>query len=120
MNVPRTVEAIIYKSISRFTLTYVYESWVIHFKMKSKHKAPEMQILKRRRKKRVEQLWNEEIQNELQVIPFVERGQLRWYGHIYRTKVKSYLKKSLMSGNQQGTDQWETKNKVEKKNTMSK
>jgi hypothetical protein len=93
-NVPRKVKTIIYTSILRPILTYGYEAWALSTRDKSKIQACEMRVLRvimgvtRRDRKR-----NEEIREELgveNILKLIERGQLRWFGHVKRMDEDRY------------------------------
>ena len=82
------VKILIYKSILRPLLVYGCECWVLTTKLKSKVQAAEMRILRLiKGVTRRDRLRNDDIREELDVEPilhFVERAQLRWYGHVMR------------------------------------
>lgn len=86
--IPRQVKAIIYKTILRPVLTYGSETWTLTDRMKSKIQAAEMRVLRMiKGVTRCDRLRNEDIRKELEVesiLEFVERSQLRWFGHVMR------------------------------------
>ena len=88
--VPSKVQAVIYETVLRPTLTYGTgcESWTLTAKAKRKVQAAEMRALRLiKGVTRRERLRNDNIRKELNVmsiIDFVERAQLRWYGHVMR------------------------------------
>jgi hypothetical protein len=93
-NVPRKVKTIIYTSILRPILVYGYESWALSTRDKSKIQSCEMRVLRvimgvtRRDRRR-----NEDIREELgveNILKFIERGQLRWFGHVKRMDEDRY------------------------------
>ena len=98
-NIPRKVKTIIYTSILRPILTYGHESWTLTTKTRSQIQAAEMRVLRLiKGVTRLDKLRNEDIRRELEVeeiLKFVERGQLRWYGHVKRMEENRYPKKYL-------------------------
>ena len=96
-NIPRKVKIIIYTSILRPVLTYGHESWTLTTKTRSQIQAAEMRVLRLiKGVTRLDRLRNEDIRRELEVediFKFVERGQLRWYGHVKRMDENRYPKK---------------------------
>jgi hypothetical protein len=86
--ISRRVKMVMYTSILRPILMYGHEAWALNTRAKSKLEACEMRVLRlirgvtRRDRKR-----NEEVRADLGVsgvVEIVERGQLRWYGHVKR------------------------------------
>ena len=93
-SIPTKVKVIIYKTILRPVLTYGSEVWTLTTKLKSKIQAAEMRVLRlikgitRRDRRR-----NVDVQRELgveSILIFVERNQLRWYGHMMRMDMERY------------------------------
>ena len=93
-SIPTRVKVLIYKTILRPLLTYGSEIWTLTTKLKSRIQAAEMRVLRlikgitRRDRRR-----NADVQEELDVEPiliFVERSQLRWYGHVMRMDMERY------------------------------
>ena len=87
-HVPRKVKKIIYKTILRPILTYGCECWTLTSKTRSKIQAAEMRVLRIiKGVTRRDRMRNEDIRKELyidSILIFVERAQLRWYGHVMR------------------------------------
>ena len=98
-NIPRKVKIIIYISILRPVLTYGHESWTLTTKTRSQIQAAEMRVLRLiKGVTRLDRLRNEDIRSEMEVediLKFVERGQLRWYGHVKRMDENRYPKKYI-------------------------
>ena len=98
-NIPRKVKTIIYTSILRPIPTYGHESWTLTTKTRSQIQAAEMRVLRLiKGVTRLDRLRNEDIRRELEVediLRFVERGQLRWYGHVKRMDENRYPKKYM-------------------------
>lgn len=98
-SIPRGVKVLIYTTMLRPILTYGHEGWAMNTKLKSKIQASEMRVLRiilgvtRRDRMR-----NDEIRRELGVVgvlEFIQRGQLRWYGHVRRMNENRYPKRYL-------------------------
>ena len=86
--IPRQVKVTIYNTILRSILAYGSECWALTTKMRSKIQAAEMKVLRTiRGVTKIDKLRNKRIRSDLNVIPlldFIEKGRLRWYGHIMR------------------------------------
>ena len=82
------VKTLIYKTILRPLLTYGCECWVLTTRLKSRIQAAEMRVLRQiKGVTRRDRLRNDDIREELNVesvLVFIERSQLRWYGHVMR------------------------------------
>ena len=78
----------IYQSIYVPTLTYGHELWVVTERMRSRIQAAEMSFLCRVAGLSLrDRVRSSDIRRELGVEPLllrVERGQLRWFGHLIR------------------------------------
>ena len=98
-NTPKGVKTLIYTSILRPILAYGHESWTLTSKTRSQIQAAEMKVLRLiKGVTRLDKLRNENIRRELHVediLEFVERGQLRWYGHVKRMDDSRYPRKYL-------------------------
>lgn len=92
--IPSRVKVIIYKTILRPVLTYGSETWTLTTRLKSKIQAAEMRVLRLiKGVTRRDRLSNDDIRNELNIesiLEFVERNQLRWYGHVMRMEEERY------------------------------
>ena len=97
--IPRKVKIIIYLSILRPILTYGHESWTLTSKTRSQVQAAEMKALRLiKGVTRLDRLRNEDIRRELGVegiLEYVERGQLRWFGHVKRMNGERYPRRFL-------------------------
>ena len=97
--IPRRVKALIYTSILRPILMYGYESWALTTKTKSQLQAAEMRVLRLiKGVTRLDRIRNVDIRRELgidDILELIERGQLRWYGHVKRMEDNRYPKKFL-------------------------
>lgn len=95
--IDKQVKLKVYNIIARPTLTYGSETWTINKKHESKINAGEMQFLRRiEGKTKWDRETNESIRHTLRqegIMDFIERKQLRWYGHIIRKDEQSLLKK---------------------------
>ena len=98
-NIPRKVKTIIYLQILRPILTYGHESWTLTSKTRSQLQAAEMKALRLiKGVTRLDRLRNEDIRRDLEVegiLEFVERGQLRWFGHTKRMEEERYPRRFL-------------------------
>ena len=98
-NIPRKVKTLIYISILRPILTYGHESWTLTTKTRSQLQAAEMKVLRLiKGVTRLDRLRNEDIRRELDmegILDFVERGQLRWFGHVKRMEEQRYPRRFL-------------------------
>ena len=98
-NIPRKVKIIIYTSILRPILMYGHEAWALTSKMKSKIQAAEMRVLRLiKGVTRLDRLRNEDIRRELgidSILDLVEKGQLRWFGHVKRMAGHRYPRRFL-------------------------
>ena len=98
-NIPRKVKTIIYLSILRPILVYGHESWTLTSKTRSQIQATEMKALRLIKGiTRRDKIRNEDIRRELgveSILDFVERGQLRWFGHVKRMDHERYPKRML-------------------------
>ncbi|XP_076029803.1 uncharacterized protein LOC143018329 [Oratosquilla oratoria] len=87
-NVPTAVKIVIYKSILRLILTYGCEYLTLTTKTSSKVQAAEMREMRLiKGVTRFDHRRNDTIRQELAVesiLEFVERAQLRWFGHVER------------------------------------
>jgi hypothetical protein len=99
-NVPRKVKTTVYKTILRPTLCYGCETWTLTTRTRSCVQAAEMRVLRLiRGVTRRDRLRNENIRRELgveSVLAFVERAQLRWFGHLMRMEDHRTPKKWYM------------------------
>ena len=98
-HIPRKVKTVIYTTILRPILIYGHESWTLTSRTKSKVQAAEMKVLRLiKGVTRLDRIRNESIRNELEVedvLRVVERGQLRWYGHVKRMDEDRYPRRFL-------------------------
>ena len=98
-NIPRKVKTIIYLTILRPILAYGHESWTLTSRTRSQLQAAEMKALRLiKGVTRLDKLRNEDIRRELGVegiLDFVERGQLRWFGHTKRMDEERYPRRFL-------------------------
>ena len=98
-NIPKGVKTVIYTTILRPILTYGHESWTLTSKTRSQIQAAEMKVLRLiKGVTRLDKLRSEDIRRELHVediLMFIERGQMRWYGHVKRMEDGRYPKKYL-------------------------
>ena len=92
--IPMQVKITIYKTILRPVLTYGSETWTLTERLKSKIQAAEMRVLRIiKGVTRCDKIRNEEIRRELEIEPileYVERSQLRWFGHVMRMNEQQY------------------------------
>ncbi|KAK3561638.1 hypothetical protein QTP86_011885 [Hemibagrus guttatus] len=84
----RKVKLSIYQSIYVPTLTYGHELWVMTERVRSRIQAAEMSFLRRVAGRSLsDRVRSSVTQEELGVEPLllhIERGQLRWLGHLFR------------------------------------
>ena len=97
--IPRRVKTLIYTSILRPILMYGYESWALTTKTKSQLQAAEMRVLRIiKGVTRLDRIRNADIRRELgvdNILELIEKGQLRWYGHVKRMGESRYPKQYL-------------------------
>ena len=98
-NIPRKVKLVIYTTILRPVLTYGHESWTLTSRTRSKVQAAEMKVLRLiKGVTRMDRIRNVDIRNELEIediLKLIERGQLRWFGHVKRMENARYPRKFL-------------------------
>ena len=98
-NIPRKAKIVIYTTILRPILTYGHEAWALTSKTKSKLQAADMRALRLiKGVTRFDRLRNDDIRREMgieSVLDFVERGQLRWYGHVRRMEENRFPRRFL-------------------------
>ena len=98
-HIPRKVKSVVYTTILRPILIYGHESWTLTSRTKSKVQAAEMKVLRLiKGVTRLDRIRNENIRNELgveEILKVVERGQLRWYGHVKRMEEDRYPRRFL-------------------------
>ena len=96
-NIPRKVKLVIYTTILRPVLTYGHESWTLTSRTRSKVQATEMKVLRLiKGVTRMDRIRNVDIRNELEIddiLKLIERGQLRWFGHVKRMENARYPRK---------------------------
>ncbi len=84
----RKAKLSIYRSIYVPTLTYGHELWVMTERTRSRIKAAEMSFLRRVAGRSLrDRVRSSVTREELRVEPLllhIERGQLRWLGHLFR------------------------------------
>ena len=97
--ISRRVKTLIYSSILKPILMYGHESWALTTKTKSQLQAAEMRVLRLiKGVTRLDRLRNDDIRRELgieSILQSIERGQLRWYGHVKRMEDSRYPKQFL-------------------------
>ena len=97
--IPTKVKITIYKTILRPILTYGSEAWVLIKRLQSKVQAAEMRVLRLILGVNMrDRLRNEVIREKLNVesvLEFIERSQLRWFGHVKRMDPARYPRKYL-------------------------
>lgn len=95
--VPDKVKTTIFEGLLTPILMYGSESWTMTSRERSRIQATEMKTLRTIAKKtRRDKLRNETIRNQLQVAPLIkkiEKGQLRWLGHLERMDERRIAKK---------------------------
>ena len=98
-NISLKVKTIICLSMLRPILTYGHELWTLTSKTRSQIQAVEMKVLRLIKGiTRLDKHRNEDIRRELgveSILDFVERGQLRWFGHVKRMGDERYPKRML-------------------------
>ena len=98
-NIPLKVKTQIYITILTPVLTYGHEFWMITSKTRSQLQAAEMKVLRLiRGVTKLDKIRNEDIRRELEVngiLDFVERGQLRLFGHVKRIQEEATSKEIL-------------------------
>ena len=98
-NIPRKVKLLIYTTILRPVLIYGHESWTLTSRTRSKVQAAEMKVLRLiKGVTRMDRIRNVNIRNELEIVDIlklIERGQLRWFGHVKRMENDRYPRKFL-------------------------
>ena len=96
-HIPRRVKSLIYTSILRPILVYGHEAWALTTRVKSRIQAVEMRVLRLiKGVTKLDRIRNDDIRRELgveSILHFIERGQLRWYGHVKRMGEDRYPKK---------------------------
>ena len=96
-HVPTGVKTVIYTSILRPTLLYGYEAWSLTKRTRNKIQACEMRVLRIiLRVTRRDRIRNNVIRKELgveSILKIIEKGQLRWFGHMKRMEQNRYPKK---------------------------
>ena len=97
--IPQKVKVTIYKTVLRPILTYGCEAWVLIKRLRSKIQAAEMRVLRLILGITLrDRIRNEVVREKLEVesiLDFIERCQLRWYGHVMRMEETRYPKKYL-------------------------
>ena len=92
--IPREVKKTIYTTILRPILTFGSEAWKMTKRSESKITAAEMRCLRMiKGVTRMDRVRNTDIRMELgveSVVEVVQRGQLRWYGHVMRMEEHRY------------------------------
>ena len=87
-SIPQKCKITIFTSILRPILIYGSEAWSLTTTLKSRIQAAEMRVLRLiRGVSRIERMRNTTIRQQLgveSVLDIVERGRLRWYGHVMR------------------------------------
>lgn len=95
--IPKKVKTTIYTTILRPVLCYGCETWKLTTKTKSKIQAAEMKALRViHRCTRLDRIRNEVIRQQMgieSVLHYVERAQLRWFGHVMRMEEQRYPRK---------------------------
>ena len=85
--IPRECK-LIYRTILKPILTYGSEMWTMTTKTELKLQAAEMKLLRLiKRVTRRDRIRNTVIRSEFNMVPLIEdieRGRLRWYGHVRR------------------------------------
>ena len=98
-HVPVRSKLAVYTSILRPILIYGSEAWILTSKTKSKIQAAEMKSLRLiRGVTKFDRMRNEDIRRDLGVdyiLDIVERGRLRWFGHVKRMDEERYARKYL-------------------------
>ena len=96
-NIPRKVKMIIYTNILRPILIYGHEAWALNTRLKSKLQTCEMRVLRViMGVTRLDRLRNSDIRRELGVeslLTLIEKGQLRWFGHLKRMNNNRYARR---------------------------
>jgi hypothetical protein len=89
-------KVVTYKTIYRPILTYSCETWMMNSNDQSELQACEMRFLRKIEGKMSRDRIRNKIMCETVVQPiqeYVERSQLRWYGHANRTDDKRIVKR---------------------------
>ena len=98
-HVPVRSKLTIYLSIMRPLLIYGSEAWVLTSKTKSKVQAAEMKALRLiRGVTKFDRMRNDDIRRDLNVdsiLEVIEKGRLRWYGHVKRMDEGRYARHYL-------------------------
>lgn len=98
-HVPIKSKLVIYTTILRPLLIYSSEAWVLTTKTKSQIQAAEMKTLRLiKGVTKFDRLRSENIRRELgvdSILDIIERGRLRWYGHVKRMDRSRVAKKYL-------------------------
>ena len=97
--IPTKVKVTIYKTVLRPILTYGCEAWVLTQKLRSRIQAAEMRVLRLIVGiTRLDRIRNTVVRKGLEVdsiLDYIEKTQLRWYGHVKRLDDSRYPKKYL-------------------------
>lgn len=97
--VSERTKTVVYKSCYRPIMTYGCESWALTTKHESRLQAQEMRYLRRVvGKTRRDRVRNQTIRESLNVEPlldWVQRAQLKWFGHVMRMDDARYPKRSM-------------------------
>lgn len=88
--VSRKTKMTVYKTIVRPILTYGCESWVMSRRIKARVAASEMKFLRRVKGVSLrDRIRSKQIREELEIediMEFIEKRQLSWWGHLQRMK----------------------------------
>lgn len=91
----------IFKSVFRPTLTYGHEPWVMTERTRSRVQAAEMAFLRRTvGLTRLDRVRSSAIREQLQIEPlllWIERSQLRYYGHVMRMSEDRLVQRILLA-----------------------
>ena len=91
----------IFKSVFRPTLTYGHEPWVMTERSRSRVQAAEMSFLRAVvGVSRLDRVRNSAVREELQIEPlllWLERSQLRYYGHVMRMSDDRLARRTLLA-----------------------
>ena len=98
-HIPKECKLIIYGTILKPILTYGSEMWALTSKTESKLQAAEMRVLRLiKGVTRRDKIQNTAIRREFNMVPLIEdieRGRLRWYGHVMRMEEGAKQRKYL-------------------------
>ena len=113
--VPTECRITMYNIILKPILMYGSKVWSLTSRTKSKLQAAEMRVLKLiRGVTRLDRLRNTRVQEDLQVEPLldsIEKGKLRWYGHVMRMEEQK-IPKRYLSGHPHAGGPWKAKNEM--------